>query len=54
MDYEKVKAAVLNQLGDFHRAEHGNRITPYNMAGLVNAISAVFDQEKQAEERGPR
>ena len=50
--WESMRQAVMNQLGDFAKAEQGNRVAPYNMAGLMNAMGAVMDQFKPAGVEG--
>jgi len=51
MEKEQIKKDVKTILNEFSRQEQGNRITAFNMQGLINTIMSVIDNGIKVVER---
>ena len=50
METEKLQKEIVQVIQNFFQEERGNRITSFNMTGLVNVIGDVFSRHMSHEE----
>jgi len=45
----ELKQEIIKLIGEFFQIEQGNRVTPFNMDGLLVKVHSLFENHKEPD-----